>query len=86
MSTSPPEISILPVPDEEIERHDATGEIPPVFIGRSKDEVADALGRAEKEGAGAFSSQNVEDDESVADATQEASMKASQGVPVHMEL
>lgn len=81
MSTFPPEISILPVPDEEIERHDATGDIPPIFLGRSKKEVVDALGKVEEEGAGALSSQSTEGDESVVDVTQ-----ASQAVPVHMEL
>jgi hypothetical protein len=86
MSTSPPEISILPVPDEEIERHDATGDIPPIFLDRSKEEVVDALGRAAEEEAGAFSSQSMEGDESVAGVTQDASTEASQAVPVHMEL
>lgn len=37
-----PEVSILPIPEEG-----ASGYVPPVVIGRSKEEVLEALGRAE---------------------------------------
>jgi hypothetical protein len=50
-STPEPEFSILPVPKDEVDREDATGDIPPVVIGRSKEEITDAFSRA-GEGAG----------------------------------
>lgn len=56
-STSEPDFSILPVPKDEVSREGATGDIPPVVIGRSHGEIEDAFNRA---GAGAIPSQSVE--------------------------
>lgn len=85
MLTSPPEFSILPVPDE-VEKHGAIKDIPPVFIGRSKEEVVDALGRADEEETETLSPHSAEEDKFVVDATRSAPTEASQAVPVHMEL
>jgi hypothetical protein len=58
-STSEPEFSILPVPKDEVDREGVTGDIPPVIIGRSKEEIVDAFSRAGEEGAGTIASQSV---------------------------
>lgn len=76
-TVSAPQVSVLPVPDDEIERHDGTGDIPPVIIGRSKEQVVDALSRAGKERAGVVQSQSALEEETFAQGVAQESNEAS---------
>lgn len=92
VSASEPTVSILPVPEDEIRRHGAKDDIPPVIVGRTKEEVVEALGRAEEEGAGSLHSQTVrKESESVVEIlAKEVSAEGGQASPssagVHVEL
>jgi len=88
-STSEPEFSILPVPKDEVDSEGATGDIPPVVVGRSKEEIVDAFSRA-GEDAGVIP-QSVETESEVAGSfAEEMSTEAGREKPVlatgHVEL
>lgn len=88
-STSEPEFSILPVPKDEVDSEDATGDIPPVVVGRSKKEVMDAFSRA-GEGAGVIPHSVETESEVAGSLAGEVSMEAGREKPVfatgHVEL
>jgi hypothetical protein len=90
-STSKPEFSILPVPKDEVDREGAAGDIPPVVIGRSKEEIVDAFSRA-GEGTEILSPQGVktESEEIVRNLAPEVPVAAGRATPVpaanHVEL
>jgi hypothetical protein len=91
MSASEPTFSVLPVPEDEIDREGATGDIPPVVIGRSKEEIVDAFSRAGEDVTGATSPRSVktEPEGVVGSLAQEVSAEADQSTPVpadHVEL
>jgi hypothetical protein len=87
-STLEPQFSILPVPKDEINREGATGDTP-VVIGRSKEEIVDALNRV-GEGAEPIPSKSMQSEETVGSHSQKVSVEASQStlIPVadHVEL
>lgn len=89
VSTPEPEFSILPVPQDELHEESAAEDAPPVVIGRSKEEVVDALNRAASVG---ISSHTVSEEpadaiESLAhEASQEAEQITSVPIQAHVEL
>ena len=90
-SVSEPTFSVLPVPKEEIDREGATGDIPPVVIGRSKEEIVDAFNRAGEDVAGATPPRSVktESEGVIRSLAQEVYAEADQSTPApadHVEL
>lgn len=92
-SSSTPEVSILPiVPEDEASGPGVERETPPVIIGRSKEEVVEALGRAGTDSVAETVSVQKEPEAIVESLAHEASAEASQSkassVPadVHVEL
>jgi hypothetical protein len=86
-----PAFSVLPVPKDEIDRESATGDIPPVVIGRSKEEIVDAFNRAE-EGARVAPPRSVkaESEDIVGSLVDEVSVEADRATATpaanHVEL
>jgi hypothetical protein len=60
-STAEPIFSILPIPQDEVNREGTAGPMPSVIIGRSKQEIMDAFSRA-GEGAEAMPSRSTKVD------------------------
>ncbi|KAF7966541.1 hypothetical protein HWV62_6941 [Athelia sp. TMB] len=88
-SASEPELSILPVPQDDGNGETKAADIPPIIIGRSQEEIVDALSRAESAGT---SSHTVHEEpaDTVETLAHEASMEAEKAtstpIPAHVEL
>lgn len=88
-STAEPEFSILPVPHDDENGENTAADVPPVVIGRTQEEVLEALNRADSAGA---SSHTVHEEPADAvetlahEASAEAETPTAIPIPVHAEL
>lgn len=88
-STSEPEFSILPVPQDDENGETKATDIPPVVIGRSQEEIVEALNRAESAGTTSHTVHEEPADtvETLAhEASVEAEKATSTPIPAHAEL